>query len=173
MAGRIGALLEHLRVNPRSAPFNWEGTKYRTPTPNSQKPRDFSLDRADKSENLSSIYYYPRGYDSRIRPTAQIYYVAQTRSLENPKQVAEQKRLVAEKKSIEEATAAGKKLEPWKPVLSLTPIIDYRELEVDVAKIPNWELESDLERPPGDRDWCRPKSIHSMDDWPGLTPVRN
>lgn len=34
----------------------------------SQKPRDFSLDRADKSENLSSIYYYPRGADSRVRP---------------------------------------------------------------------------------------------------------
>jgi len=172
MAGRVGAFLDRLRINKRSAPFNWEGTEYRTPTPVNQKPRDFSVERADKSENLSSMYYFPRGYDSRSRPTAEITFEPKTLSFENPKFSSEQKRLAAEKKSIEEATAAGKKLEPWKPVLSLTPIINYNALDVDVSKIRKWQDDPEVERPPGNRDWCQPKAFHAMDDWAGLLPVK-
>lgn len=72
----------------------------------------------------------------------------------NPKAV----RLAAQKAEQErikaEAIAAGKKPPADPPsTANITPLVEFRELEVDLKAVPDWRSATGLQFPPGRRYW--------------------
>lgn len=69
----------------------------------------------------------------------------------SPKQLRIAQQKAEQERLRQEAIAAGKKPADPTPTANLTPLVEFRELEIDLKAIPDWKADPSLQCPPGGR----------------------